>query len=238
MDARKAESFVETTGEESILPVLTEYVAVPAKSPAFDPDWKSNGHLDRAVAMAAEWCRAQPIEGLIVEVIELEGRTPLLYLEAPGDSDATVVLYGHLDKQPEMTGWAEGLGPWTPVLKDGKLYGRGGADDGYAAFASLTAIRALRELLDRLEDSRTGRILPASFHEEIPASRSAQAKAAAEVLGETLWRRFPWVEGAGPQERALDELILNRTWRPSLAVTAATTASTMSSVRSSSEPPK
>ena len=55
-----------------------------------------------------------------------------------------VLLYGHLDKQPEMTGWADGLGPWEPVLKDGKLYGRGGADDGYAMFGALSAILALK----------------------------------------------------------------------------------------------
>jgi acetylornithine deacetylase/succinyl-diaminopimelate desuccinylase-like protein len=54
-------------------------------------------------------------------------------------------MYGHLDKQPEFSGWSDGLEPWTPVLRDGKLYGRGGADDGYALFASLTAVRALRE---------------------------------------------------------------------------------------------
>ena len=53
-----------------------------------------------------------------------------------------MLLYGHLDKQPEMTGWREGLGPWTPVLEGDRLYGRGGADDGYAIFASLTAIDA------------------------------------------------------------------------------------------------
>ena len=77
--------------------------------------------------------------------MRLPGRTPLIYMEIPGDVDATVLLYGHLDKQPEMTGWRDGLGPWEPVINGDRLYGRGGADDGYAAFASLAAIQVLQD---------------------------------------------------------------------------------------------
>jgi acetylornithine deacetylase/succinyl-diaminopimelate desuccinylase-like protein len=77
--------------------------------------------------------------------VRIEGRTPLLFIEIPGDSDDVVLLYGHYDKQPEFSGWDEDLDPWVPTIKDGKLYGRGGADDGYAVFGSLTAIRALQE---------------------------------------------------------------------------------------------
>ena len=70
--------------------------------------------------------------------MRLQGRTPVIFIEIPGSrTPTTVLLYGHLDKQPEMTGWAEGLGPWEPVLKGDKLYGRGGADDGYAMFGAL-----------------------------------------------------------------------------------------------------
>jgi acetylornithine deacetylase/succinyl-diaminopimelate desuccinylase-like protein len=104
--------------------------------------------MHRAVELIAGWCRRQPIEGLTVEVIEHPGRTPIIWAEVPGAGPRaaeTVLLYGHLDKQPEMTGWSEGLGPWTPVLRGDRLYGRGGADDGYAAFASLTAVAALRQ---------------------------------------------------------------------------------------------
>ena len=111
----------------------------------FDPDWEANGHMDRAVDLIAGWCKEQPIEGLTLEVVRLPGRTPLIYMDIPGEGDDCVLLYGHLDKQPEMVGWADGLGPWIPVMKGERLYGRGGADDGYAAFASLTAIRALQE---------------------------------------------------------------------------------------------
>jgi acetylornithine deacetylase/succinyl-diaminopimelate desuccinylase-like protein len=138
--------FIETVWEQSILEPLTEYISIPNKSPAFDPDWREHGHMHRAVALIAGWCRQQPIEGLVVEVIEHPGRTPIIWAEVPGAgprASETVLLYGHLDKQPEMTGWSEGLGPWVPVRRGDRLYGRGGADDGYAAFASLTAIAAL-----------------------------------------------------------------------------------------------
>jgi acetylornithine deacetylase/succinyl-diaminopimelate desuccinylase-like protein len=101
-----------------------------------------------AVALVADWCRKPPIDGLAVDVHELPGRTPLVVAEVPaagaGAPDETVVWYGHLDKQPEMTGWRDGLGPWTPVLDGDRLYGRGGADDGYAAFGSLAAIEAVQ----------------------------------------------------------------------------------------------
>src|SRR4051812_26116995 len=92
------------------------------------------------------WAREKIAElpGATLEVVRLEGRTPVILIEAPGEIDDTVLLYGHLDKQPEMSGWSEGLGPWTPVLKDDKLYGRGGADDGYAIYASVTALLALQ----------------------------------------------------------------------------------------------
>jgi acetylornithine deacetylase/succinyl-diaminopimelate desuccinylase-like protein len=144
MDARTALTFVQKTWDADIVPTLSEYVRIPAKSPHFDADWKAHGHIDRAVAMIEGWCKARRIEGLRVEVVRLEGRTPLIYMEVPGRGE-TVLLYGHLDKQPEMVGWADGLGPWTPVVRGDKLYGRGAGDDGYAAFAALTAIEAVQQ---------------------------------------------------------------------------------------------
>ncbi len=145
MKTATAKKFVNGVWDQTIVPTLHDYIKIPNKSPAFDPQWAEAGHMDRAVDLIQGWCKAQPIEGLTVEVVRLPGRTPVIYMEIPGEGDDCVLLYGHLDKQPEMSGWAEGLSPWAPVLKKGKLYGRGGADDGYAAFASLTAIRALRE---------------------------------------------------------------------------------------------
>jgi acetylornithine deacetylase/succinyl-diaminopimelate desuccinylase-like protein len=315
MDTKKSLDFVSRVWDESIVPTLVEYVKIPNKSPNFDSQWAEHGHMDRAVELIAGWCRARKIEGLELEVVRLEGRTPLIYMEIPGSSDRTVLLYGHLDKQPEMTGWDKGLGPWTPVLRGERLYGRGGADDGYAAFASLTAIEALREqdvpharcvvlieaceesgsfdlpayidalekrigspelvicldsgcgnyeqlwtttslrgnlvgtlrvdvlregvhsgdasgivassfrilraLMDRIEDSKTGRVLLPELNVEIPAERIEQARATAKVLGDTMYSKFPFQKGMHPVVEDPVELILNRTWRPAVAVTGA-----------------
>ncbi len=313
MNANAATRFIDALWNDSIVPQLIEYIRIPNKSPHFDAQWREHGYMDAAVALIERWCREQPLRGLHVEVMRPEGRTPLLYLEIPGEGDDTVLLYGHLDKQPEMTGWEDGLGPWTPVLRGDKLYGRGGADDGYAAFASLTAIRALQEqglpharcvvlieaceesgsydlpyyigtlasrigrpslvicldsgcgnydqlwcttslrglangvlraqvlkegvhsgdasgivpssfrvmrrLLSRLEDEATGRIKSDVFHAEIPAQRREQAKAAAATLGDAVYGKFPFVPGMQPMASDPTELVLNRTWRPTLSIT-------------------
>jgi acetylornithine deacetylase/succinyl-diaminopimelate desuccinylase-like protein len=269
--------------------------------------------MERAVALVAEWCAARKVPGLTVEVIRLPGRTPLLWLEAPGEGDGTVLLYGHVDKQPEMEGWSEGLGPWTPVRRGDRLYGRGGADDGYAAFAIATALealaaqraprarcvalveaceesgsydlpayvehlaarigrpslvialdsgcgnyeqlwvttslrgmvtgtlrvdvltegvhsgdasgvvpssfRVLRQLLSRLEDEATGEIRVAELHAEVPPDRRRQAAASAEVLGASVFAKFPFAPGARALADDAAELVLNRTWRPWLEIT-------------------
>ena len=145
MDKTALQRFVDETWGATIVPTLCDYIAIPNRSPVFDPDWAQHGHMDEAVALIEGWCARRPIQGLTVEVVRLPGRTPLIYMEIPatGASRDTVLLYGHLDKQPEFTGWEAGLGPWTPVLRGERLYGRGGADDGYSAFAALTAIEGL-----------------------------------------------------------------------------------------------
>src|SRR5512139_2559527 len=147
MDNRIAQGFVERRWDESILPELVEYVRIPNKSPMFDPDWEAHGHMEAAVQLMRRWAEQEvrSLPGARVEVLRLAGRTPVLMVDVPGTVDDCVLMYGHLDKQPEFSGWSEGLDPWTPVLRDGRLYGRGGADDGYALFASLTAVRALHE---------------------------------------------------------------------------------------------
>ena len=159
LDAAAVDDLVASTWTDEIVPALTEYIRIPNVSPEYEPDWAALGHMDRAAELVASWMAARDIPGLTVEVVRLDGRTPLVYAEVPatgptpgdagnhtgaGDGADTVLLYGHLDKQPPMDGWRDGLGPWEPVLDGDRLYGRGGGDDGYAAFASLTAIEAVR----------------------------------------------------------------------------------------------
>lgn len=138
-------NFVDRFWDSHIVPTITDYIRIPNKSPAFDPDWDANGHMEDALQLAKKWLEEHHIPGSTLHLGRLEGRTPLLLLDIPGDIDKTVMMYGHLDKQPEMTGWRDDLGPWKPVMEDGKLYGRGGADDGYAVFASVCALKALKE---------------------------------------------------------------------------------------------
>jgi len=315
MDSGKTETFVNAMWDDSIIPELCEYIKVPNKSPMFDPDWEKHGYMDEAVQMFERWCKEQPIEGMTTEVIKLEGRTPILFLEIPGDSDDVVLLYGHYDKQPEFEGWDDDLDPWKPVIKDGKLYGRGGADDGYAVFGSLTAIRALqeqgipharcivliegceesgsfdlpyymehlgerlgtpslvvcldaecgnydqlwcttslrgnltgslaveiltegvhsgsatgivpscfrvlRQLLSRIEDETSGKIRIDDLYVEIPEQRQAQAKLAAEVLTDSVYQKFPWVDTDAEPSESIYELLLNNNWRPGMTVTGA-----------------
>jgi acetylornithine deacetylase/succinyl-diaminopimelate desuccinylase-like protein len=310
-------SWVAQQFEASIVPTLVEYIKIPNKSASFDPEWRAHGHMERAVQLLAGWAQQHlPVDAKL-EVVRLGERSPVIFIEVPGTArpGETVLLYGHLDKQPEMTGWRDGLGPWTPVLEGDKLYGRGGADDGYAIFASLTAINAARRdglphartvilieaceesgsydlpayiehlaprigelslvvcldsgcanydqlwsttslrglvvgtlevsllhegvhsgdgtgvvaaservvrlLLDRLEDSRTGVMLLPELSTEIPAQRLQQAERSAQVLGAAVFDKFPLQPGVTPVSNDLTELILNRTWRPGLAITGA-----------------
>lgn len=322
LDPAAVDAFVAAKWDDEIVPQLVEYIRIPNKSPMFDADWVEHGYMDDAVRLMETWAKAQPIPGMVVEVVRLEGRTPLIFIEIPaangGSNDDCALLYGHLDKQPEMTGWDDDLGPWKPVIKGDRLYGRGGADDGYAIYGSLTAIQALqqqgapharcvvlieaceesgsydlpayvdhladrigkpslvvcldsgcgnydqlwcttslrgmaggnftvevleegvhsgdasgivpssfrllRQLLSRIEDEKTGRILLDGLHAGIPAERRAQAQKCAEVLGTAVYDKFPFLPGMTPMfdkdaPDDLTELVLNRTWRPTLSIT-------------------
>jgi acetylornithine deacetylase/succinyl-diaminopimelate desuccinylase-like protein len=312
MDTARLGKFLEQIWEDSALPALTEYMRIPNKSPAFDPEWQAHGYMRDAVRLMESWAREHLPKGALLEIVQLPGRTPLMFIEVPGDSKDTILLYGHLDKQPEMVGWAEGTGAWTPVRKGDKLFGRGGADDGYAMFAALSALlalqdqsrpharcvivieaceesgspdlpfyvdhraarigdpslvicldsgcgdyerlwlttslrgmaagsltvrvleegvhsgdasgvvpssfRILRELLSRLENQDTGAILADALHVEVPAQRIEQAHEAARILGDSLYTKFPFAGHTAPVTAELAELVLNRTWRPQLAV--------------------
>ncbi len=147
MDVERLRRFVDQIWGDEIVPTLIDYIKIPNKSPHFDADWVEHGYMDAAVALFEAWARKKivSVPGATLEVVRLPGRTPVILIDLPGDGPAPILLYGHLDKQPEMVGWAEGLGPWTPVIKGDKLYGRGGADDGYAMFGALSAILALRD---------------------------------------------------------------------------------------------
>jgi acetylornithine deacetylase/succinyl-diaminopimelate desuccinylase-like protein len=315
MDTDKTARFVDSMWDTSIIPQLCDYIRIPNKSPMFDPDWEANGYMEQAVSLFEGWCRLQEIEGMKVEVLRIKGRTPLLFIDIPGASDDVALLYGHYDKQPEFQGWNEDLSPWEPVIKDGKLYGRGGADDGYAVFGSLTAIRALQEqgigharcvvliegceesgsfdlphyiellgdrignpslvvcldaecgnyeqlwcttslrgnlvgnlsvevltegvhsgaasgivpssfrilrkLLSRIENEDDGKLLPTELYDDIPDQRLDQAKKAADVLGDTVYKKFPWVDFEATPDESAFELLLNNTWRPTLSITGA-----------------
>jgi len=147
MDSAHLLSAIASQWDDDIVPQLTEYIRIPAKSPHFDPQWEKSGHIERAIRLAGTWVRAQPVRGMTMEIVRMAGRTPLLYFDVAGSTaggNRSVLLYGHLDKQPEMIGWRDGHGPWDPLYENGKLYGRGGADDGYAVFAALAAIGALQ----------------------------------------------------------------------------------------------
>jgi acetylornithine deacetylase/succinyl-diaminopimelate desuccinylase-like protein len=306
---------IARTWDESIVERLTAYIRIPNKSPMFDPQWEQHGHMEAAINLMAEWCRKQPVAGMRVEVRRLPGKTPLLFVDIPGELPGCVLLYGHLDKQPEFTGWLPGLGPWEPVLRDGKLYGRGGADDGYAVFSSLTAIAALKaqkvplarcvllieaceesgsvdlpdhlealgsevaepslvicldaecgnyeqvwcttslrgnltgrlrvqvltegvhsgmatgiaptpfriveQLMARIENAVTGDVLIEELHAPIPKDRRAQIQAAATVLGDTVAGKLPFVKGVQAMSNDPVELLINSTWRATVAVTGA-----------------
>lgn len=145
MNLQRLRARIDEAWDESILDQLKAYVRIPNKSPQFDSNWETHGYMEQAVQLMANWCREQAVPGMQVEIRRLPGKTPLLLVDIPGELPGCVLLYGHLDKQPEFSGWLPGLGPWEPVMREGKLYGRGAADDGYAVFSSLVAIAALKE---------------------------------------------------------------------------------------------
>ncbi len=145
MNKDRLQTTINTFWKNHIIPTLFDYIKIPNKSPSFDPNWKENGHMDRVLNLATEWTNTHLPEGAKLIIKESEGRTPIILIDIPGNRNGNVLMYGHLDKQPEMEGWDDGLDPWNPVLKGDKLYGRGAADDGYALFASLCAVKALKE---------------------------------------------------------------------------------------------
>ena len=315
MQIKIATETIDRTWDKSIIPTMSDYIKIPNKSPSFDKNWQKNGYMDQAVNLLKKWCESQPIKGMTTEVIQIDERTPLLFIEIKGNSDDKVLLYGHYDKQPEFTGWRDDLGPWQPVVEDGKLYGRGSADDGYALFSYLTAFRILqeqniphancvivlegceesgsydlpfymeklkhkidspslvvcldaecgnydqlwctsslrgnlvgvlsvdilsegvhsgsasgivpscfriaRELLNRIEDPKTGDILCSDLFAEISKKTMVQTKIASDILSDSIYKKFPWVSLEEDSCKTPYDLMLNNTWKPILSVTGA-----------------
>ena len=145
MNSENLKKQIHDFWDSEIVPTLVDYIKIPNKSPSFDPDWEKHGHMDKVLNLAANWTEKNKPVGSEMIIKKSPGRTPLLLLDIPGTKEGNILMYGHLDKQPEMEGWNKDLGPWKPVIKDEKLYGRGGADDGYALFASIASINALKE---------------------------------------------------------------------------------------------
>ena len=145
MNSENLKKHIHDFWDSEIVPTLVDYIKIPNKSPSFDPDWEKHGHMDKVLNLAANWTEKNKPAGSEMIIKKSPGRTPLLLLDIPGTKEGNILMYGHLDKQPEMEGWNDDLGPWKPVIKDEKLYGRGGADDGYALFASIASINALKE---------------------------------------------------------------------------------------------
>ena len=145
MNRNLLEKDINSFWDKYIVPSLVEYVKIPNKSPSFDPDWKKAGHMDKALDLATTWVKQHLPKNATLLVKETRGKTPVILVDVPGSISGNVLMYGHLDKQPEMDGWNKGMGPWKPVIKNNKLYGRGAADDGYALFASICSINALHK---------------------------------------------------------------------------------------------
>jgi acetylornithine deacetylase/succinyl-diaminopimelate desuccinylase-like protein len=144
IDTTAMSRYINEFWDQEIISTLTDYIAIPCLSIDFDPQWQDHGYMDQVEALALEWLRRHIEPEWTIHHERIPGKTPLIIIEVPGDDERTIMLYGHLDKQPEMEGWFEGYGPWQPVIRDDKLYGRGGADDGYALFAAIAAIKAMR----------------------------------------------------------------------------------------------
>ena len=144
LDPSRTRAMVQKAWDDAIIPALTEYIRIPAKSPMYDARWAENGHLDRAVTLMTDWARGRKIEGLQIEVVRLERRTPVILMEIPGKGGETVLLYGHCDKQPEMVGWAADGGPWVPVRRGDRLFGSGATRGPQPASASTRMLRTAR----------------------------------------------------------------------------------------------
>jgi len=149
LDAKKVEEFVSNSWKESVLSTLEKYISIPNQSPDYDANIYVNGYQEEALNLLVDWVKKRNVKDLNMEVLQDKGKTPFIFMEIAASNkkcEDTVLFYGHFDKQPPMTkDWENGLHPHKPIIRDGKLYGRGGADDGYSIFAAIDCIRACQE---------------------------------------------------------------------------------------------
>jgi acetylornithine deacetylase/succinyl-diaminopimelate desuccinylase-like protein len=314
MKIKELKDFVENNWRESIIEELEGYIRIPCLSPMFDRSWENNNLLLKACEHVVRWIDKQEIKNSSVEIIKENGKTPIIMIEVDGDREGTILFYGHLDKQPEAKGWDDDKGPYKPVIQNGKLFGRGSADDGYAVYTAISSIKALqeqnvkhgrcvvlietceesgsldlpyyleklekrigspdlvvcldsgcgnfeqfwvttslrgalacelkvdilkegihsgnsgvipssfrimRQLLSRVENEETGEILLDELNTEIPEERVNQALTAEKVLGYSLISSYPLYGDLKTISSKISELILQRTWKPSLSYIAA-----------------
>jgi len=142
------EQYVNEHFEKSVIPGLSEYIAIPNTSRLYDKEWETNGLLLQAANHLVQWTKNQDLKNCKVELLNEPTRTPMILIEVDGThaNAETFLFYGHLDKQPHMVGWREGLGAAKPVIENDKLYGRGSSDDGYSIFAAVATIKACQAL--------------------------------------------------------------------------------------------
>lgn len=301
--------------EREALDSLIKFGRIDSISPDYDADWETHGKIAAAAEHLAAWAKGRAIGDIDVTIREIPGRTPivLVTIGATAPVPGTVLLYGHLDKQPPLGDWSEGLSPFEPVRRENRIYARGLADDGYSIFASLLAIedleargvgharcvvlieaseesgspdleahldalgdelgdvqlllcldsgaltydrlwvttslrgnlvahvradvleqgqhsgsasgvvpssfRVLRQLLDRLEDSRTGRVIVDELVVDIPQAVKDAAIDNVAEFGDVAGNEQPIVPGLELMGRDPVERLLQRTWGATLSVT-------------------
>ena len=235
--AGRLKAFIDGLWDAEITPTLVDYIRIPNKSPAFDKDWAAHGHMDKAVELLEAWARRKitDLPGATLEVVRLEGRTPVILIEACEESGSPDLPYyvDHLGArlgQPSLvvcldSGCGDYERMWLTTSLRGLMAGSltvtvldEGVHSGDASGVVASSFRILRHLLSRLEDPDTGMILSLDLFDEIPAQRAAQARQAAQVLGDAVYSKFPFAGAMTPVTPDLAELVLNRTWRPTLSL--------------------
>jgi acetylornithine deacetylase/succinyl-diaminopimelate desuccinylase-like protein len=144
-NAEATAAYVEKWWADWYVKGLCEFIEIPNLSPMFDAEFYTNGTTQAAAKHVDDYINKLEIKGITKHSFTPEGKPPMyVYVVEANGNDKNVMCYGHLDKQPWMMPWREGLGPTKAVIEGDFLYGRGGADDGYAPFSCALAIKNLQ----------------------------------------------------------------------------------------------